>query len=41
MIVDKNANFTMQNDEWVFISAFFLLSLHLTPKNLRHLFVIT
>ena len=31
---DKNANFTYQNGEWVFISAFFLLSSHLTPNNL-------
>ena len=32
--LDVNVNFTMQNDEWVFISAFFQLSPHLTPKDL-------
>ena len=30
---DKNANLTMQICEWVFISAFFLLLPHLTPKD--------
>ena len=30
--LDINANSTMQNGEWVFISVFFLLSTYLTPK---------
>ena len=30
--LDINANSTMQNWEWVFISVFFLLSTYLTPK---------
>ena len=36
--LDINANFTMQNGEWVFISAFFLLLPHLTPKDLSLFF---
>ena len=32
--LDINANFTMQNDDWVFICAIFQLSPHLTPKDL-------
>ena len=32
-IVDMNANFTMQNGEWVVISAFFLLLPHLIHKD--------
>ena len=33
--LDINANFTMQNGEWVFISESFLLSPYLTPKDLN------
>ena len=32
--LDIKANFSVQNGEWVFISAFFLLSPHLTTKDL-------
>ena len=32
--LDINANFPMQNDDWVFICAIFQLSSHLTPKDL-------
>ena len=32
--LDINANFAMQNDDWVFICAIFQLSPHLTPKDL-------
>ena len=28
-----NANVTMQNGEWMFLSAFFWLSTYLTPKD--------
>ena len=38
--LDKNVNFAMQNSEWVFVSAFFLLLPHLTPKDLS-LFIYT
>ena len=31
---DINTNFTMQNIDWLFIGAFFLLSTHLVPKDL-------
>ena len=37
--LDINANFTKQNGEWVFISVFFLLSTHLTPKE-RYVFLL-
>ena len=33
--LDLNANFTIQNDDWVFISVFFQLSSRLTPEDLR------
>ena len=37
--LDTNANFTMQNGEWVLLSmCFFLLSTHLTPKE-RYVFI--
>ena len=38
--LDINANFTYQNGEWVFISAFFLLSPHLTPNDLKPIYLL-
>ena len=34
-----NANFTIQNNEWVFFSMFFQLSPYLAPKDLFSLFI--